>query len=97
MNYIADHYLRNGWHDAGMAPLLPFPGSGSTLVTGTGSSYPARLVAYQALVDGHNVIRTTHGGDPPLYSDVLWPIMSSHSLPTMLLMVQLGPNRWMQR
>ena len=27
MNYIADHYLRNGWHDAGMAPLLPFPGS----------------------------------------------------------------------
>jgi hypothetical protein len=73
MNYIASHYLRNGWHDAGMAPLLRFPGSGSTLVTGTGGSYPARLVAYQTLVDGHKVIRTTHGGDPPLFDDVAWP------------------------
>jgi hypothetical protein len=70
---VASHYLQLGWHDAGAAPLIRFPGRGATLVTGTGSGYPARLMAYQALGEGHRVIRTTHGGDPPMFHEVLWP------------------------
>lgn len=70
---IASHYLQIGWHDSGATPLLPLPVRGSTLVTGTGSGYPARLMAYQSLAEGHRVIRTTHGGDPPMFEDVLWP------------------------
>jgi hypothetical protein len=70
---ISSHYLRLGWHDARAATLLPLPRQKSTLVTGTGSGYPVRLMAYQSLMDGHGVIRTTHGGDPPMFDDVLWP------------------------
>ena len=70
---ISSHYLQIGWHDAGAASLLPLPRQRSTLITGTGSGYPARLMAYQSLLEGHRVIRTTHGGDPPMFDDVLWP------------------------
>jgi len=70
---VSSHYLQIGWHDACAATLLPLPRQKSTLVTGTGSGYPARLMAYQSLMDGHRVIRTTHGGDSPMIDDVLWP------------------------
>jgi hypothetical protein len=70
---ISSHYIQIGWHDAGAASLLPLPRQKSTLVTGTGSGYPARLMAYQSLLEGHRVIRTAHGGDPPMFDDVLWP------------------------
>ena len=71
--YIASQYLRKGWNDAGMAPLLSAKQPATMLVTGTGSGYAARLVSYQFLSDGHDVIRATHGGDPPLFDDVMWP------------------------
>ena len=71
--FIASEYLRKGWADAGMASLLLAKQPGTTLVTGTGSGYAARLVSYQFLSEGHKVIRATHGGDPPLFDDVMWP------------------------
>lgn len=71
---IASHYLRIGWHDAGAAPLLRFPALNRTLVTGTGGGYLARLISYQSMAEGHRVIRTTHGGESPLFElGVLWP------------------------
>jgi hypothetical protein len=75
---ISSHYLQIGWHDAGATSLLPLPRQKSTLVTGTASGYPARLMAYQSLSEGHRVIRTTHGGDPPMFDDVLLPSIDFH-------------------
>jgi len=73
VNLITSHYLWIGWHDAGTKPFFRLKQPGSTIVMGTGSSYAARLVAYQSLAEGHRVVRTSHGGDPPLFEDVLWP------------------------
>jgi hypothetical protein len=73
VNFITNYYLRKGWIDAGDTPNFTPKKAESTLVTGTGSGYSARLLASQFMSEGHRVVRTTHGGDAPLFDDVLWP------------------------
>ena len=68
--HISLKYLQNGWTDAAMGTVFPDIKSGSTLITGTGSGYSARLLSYQFLNNDQRVIRTTHGGDQPLFSDM---------------------------
>ena len=68
--YIALKYLQNGWTDAAIGTAFPDIKVGSTLITGTGSGYSARLLSYQFLNNDQRVIRTTHGGDQPFFSDM---------------------------
>ena len=67
------HYLRIGWTDSAISPILKKIKTSSTLITGTGSGYSARLLSYQFLKSGKTVLRTTHGGDLPFFDDVLNP------------------------
>ena len=71
--FLTLSYLSNGWVDAAMSPIFTKIKPHSTLITGTGSGYSARLLSYQFLNDGHKVIRATHGGDTPIFNDVLIP------------------------
>ena len=73
MYSMAFHYLRVGWSGTAMNPILKKIQTHSTLITGTGSGYLARLLSFQFLSDGHNVLRTTHGGDAPFFNDALHP------------------------
>ena len=73
INYLALTQLRKGWTDAGLKTIFSPSHPDSTLVTGTGSGYAARLLSYQFTSNGSRVIRTSHGGDPPLFDDPLWP------------------------
>ena len=71
INFIASQYLQKGWIDAALPPMFAPPQPGSTLITGTGSSYAKRLTSYQFRSEGHTVLRTSHGGDSPLFDDLL--------------------------
>ena len=73
MLYITKQYLKYGWFDAGIPSIFRPSKPNATLVTGTGSGYSARFISHQFISDGHRVLRTTHGGDPALFHDVLWP------------------------
>ena len=68
--YIALKYLQNGWTDTAIGTVFPDIKVGSTLFTGTGSGYSARLLSYQFLNNDLRVIRTTHGGEQPIVSDM---------------------------
>ena len=68
--YIALKYLQNGWTDTAIGTVFPDIKVGSTLITGTGSGYSARLLSYQFLNNDLRVIRTTHGGEQPIVSDM---------------------------
>lgn len=73
VEFIASQYLCKGWIDIGQASIFPPRHPSSKLITGTGGGYLARLVSYQFLSEGHSVLRTSHGGENPLFNDVLWP------------------------
>ncbi|MEC9293860.1 MAG: hypothetical protein VYC65_06195 [Chloroflexota bacterium] len=73
MYFMAFHYLTVGWAGTAINPILKKIKTPSTLITGTGSGYLARLLSYQFLFNGNNVLRTTHGGDAPFFNDVLHP------------------------
>ena len=77
IQWLANEHLAYAWTDAGTADSLSKSGSAnrtqSRLFTGTGGGYAARLTAYQFARSGRQVIRTTHGGDTPLFDDVTWP------------------------
>ena len=75
IQWLVNEHLAYGWLDAGASDSFseganPSP---TRLFTGTGGGYAARLTAYQFGRSGRQVIRTTHGGDTPLFDDVLWP------------------------
>jgi hypothetical protein len=71
--FIALEHLKKGWADSGLKPVLTPSRTDSTLITGTGSNYATRLLSHQFLSSGHSVVRTSHGGDSPLFDDVLLP------------------------
>jgi len=77
IQWLVNEHLAYGWLDAGAADSLSKSESAnpsqSRLFTGTGGGYAARLTAYQFGRSGRQVIRTTHGGDTPLFDDVVWP------------------------
>ena len=78
IRYITSTHLKKGWRDAGLKSIFSPTSQNSTLVTGTGSGYAARLLSHQFLSDGFKVIRASHGGEAPLFNDLLW---SSIELP----------------
>ena len=73
MYYIAFYYLTRGWSDSAINPMLEKIKTPATLITGTGSGYSARVLSYQFLLSGNEVLRTTHGGDAPFFNDALSP------------------------
>ncbi|MDP7486353.1 MAG: hypothetical protein QF476_09980, partial [Dehalococcoidia bacterium] len=72
LRFIALTHLRKGWRDTALKSIFSPVSPNPTLVTGTGSNYATRLISHQLLSDGHRVIRASHGGDAPLFNDVLW-------------------------
>jgi len=75
IQWLVNEHFTYGWIDAGATDLLNESAntSQSRLFTGTGGGYAARLTAYQFGRSGRQVLRTTHGGDTPLFKDVIWP------------------------
>jgi hypothetical protein len=75
IQWLVNEHLAYGWLDAGTADSFSESTnpSESRLFTGTGGGYAARLTAYQFVRSGRQVIRTTHGGDTPMFNDVVWP------------------------
>lgn len=76
MNYVrslARDHLSASWKDRSYA-FSDWTGDGHRcLYTGTGAGYLARLTSYLFWFRGHRVVRSTHGGDNPLFHDPLWP------------------------
>ena len=75
IRWLTNEHLAYGWRDASAGDYLSESTNPSQirLFTGTGGGYAARLTAYQFNRAGRQVIRTTHGGDTPLFDDVIWP------------------------
>ena len=75
IQWLVNEHLAYGWRDAGAADSFSKSANPShtRLFTGTGGGYAARLMTYQFNRSGRQVIRTTHGGDTPLFDDVIWP------------------------
>jgi hypothetical protein len=73
IEWLVQKYLTTGWQDINARDHVAKRTANSNLFTGTGGGLAARLTSYQFLRAGHTVIRTTHGGDSPLFEDVLWP------------------------
>jgi hypothetical protein len=73
INWLVEKYLEAGWQDTNAPDTIAKHISNSKLFTGTGGSLAARLTSFQFLRAGHQVIRTTHGGDTPMFADVLVP------------------------
>jgi hypothetical protein len=73
---VVDH-IHRGWLDRNYRPGFK-PTSAMTLFTGSGGNYLARLVSHTFYNAGARVVRSTHGGDAPLFRDPLW---SSIELP----------------
>lgn len=77
----ASDYLRrtirghfdNAWADFSMKSLISSVGAHSSLLTGTGGHYPARVIAQQFWKEGAMVVRTSHGGDVPMFYDHVVP------------------------
>lgn len=70
---IGNQHLSYGWFDVNRRDLLAPRTEQATLITGTGSGYSSRLLSLQFLRRGNDVVRTSHGGDAPLFKDVLRP------------------------
>jgi hypothetical protein len=73
IRFMALEHLRRGWNDTAIKSMFKPAAHNPTLVSGTGSGYAARLISHQFLSEGHRVIRTSHGGDAPMFDDVMWP------------------------
>jgi hypothetical protein len=69
---IRSHF-RNAWSDFSIKTQISGLGSDSTLVTGTGGNYAARVITQQFWKAGAKVIRASHGGDTPLFEEWVWP------------------------
>lgn len=69
---VVSSYLNRGWQDRTYQPEFT-PTPSMTLFTGSGGNYLARLLSRSFSDVGGRVIRTTHGGDSPLFDDPLWP------------------------
>ena len=75
LNYIGSltsAQLSRAWADREYRPGFE-PSPSMTLFTGSGGNYLARLVSHSFVSAGARVIRTTHGGDNPLFEDPMWP------------------------
>ena len=73
IRWLTTRHLADAWDDAGGGNALDSVPRGSTLFTGTGGGYAARLMAYRFCRSGLRVLRTTHGGDTPFFNEALWP------------------------
>jgi hypothetical protein len=66
-------HFTNAWSDFSIKSQISGLDANSTLITGTGGNYAARVVSQQFWREGANVIRTSHGGDTPLFKEWVWP------------------------
>ncbi len=66
-------HFHNAWADFSMKSQISGVGNDSVLLTGTGGNYPARVISHQFWKNGATVIRTTHGGDVPMFMDYVVP------------------------
>ncbi len=73
IKWISKKYLTDGWKYTNSQDLVAGLPSNTKLFTGTGGGLAARITSYQFLRAGLDVVRTTHGGDSPMFTDVMWP------------------------
>ena len=83
---IQQHF-ENVWSDFSIPPVIKGVDTNSILLTGTGGNYAARVITQQFWREGAKVVRTSHGGDTPLFKEWVWPNIE---LPFTTAMVMFG-------
>ncbi|MCH7983496.1 MAG: hypothetical protein IIC28_05950 [Chloroflexi bacterium] len=90
IHWLVKKHLSTAWNDAGVGNVPNQPPQNSRLFTGTGGGYAARLMAYRFCRSGLKVLRTTHGGDSPLFDDVMLPSVEFPFASTYVAFGELG-------